>query len=284
MESVKLASLIKDVNDVYSLPDIYYKIDSVINDPRASTSKIGAIISEDTGLSARLLRLANSAYFNFPAKVDSISKAVSIIGTRQLRDLVLATSVIEAFGGIPQNIVDMKSFWHHSISCGLTARIIGIEIREQNVETFFVAGLLHDIGSLIIYSKLSEIAQNLINTCQEKQALKHDVELQVLGFNHADVGGALLKEWKLPSSLCHSVHYHHHPAKLGSNSRENIVDAVHIADFLVHALQMGNSGSVMVPSVESSSWDRLKLNENSLGKMVTLLDEQFQEVSEIILG
>ncbi len=182
-------SLINDSGTVPSLPLIYEEITNTINDPNSSTNSIGDVISKDSGLTARLLRIANSALYNFPSTIDTISQAVIVIGIQQLRDLALGTSVVELFEGIADDLVNMDSFWRHSIACGIAARILATYRREANVERYFVAGVLHDIGRLIIYLKLSEEAREALVRCKGSGELLYKVEKEILGFDHAEVGG-----------------------------------------------------------------------------------------------
>ena len=151
-----LLEIIKGNEDLPSLPAIFNEVNEAVDDPRSSMGDIAEIISSDISLSARILRLVNSAFFGFPSRIDTISHAVTIIGTQQLRDLVLATAVIDLFRGIPSELVDMRSFWQHSISCGIASRILSSYHREANIEHFFVAGLLHDLGRLILYIKIPD--------------------------------------------------------------------------------------------------------------------------------
>ena len=120
--------LVEETSTVYSLPLFYERLNEAINHPRCSTYDISRIITEDQGLTARLLRLANSPMFGCYAKVDSITKAVTIIGTQQLRDLALAASVMGIFRDIPEDLLNMTSFWRHSIACGIIARHGGLRL------------------------------------------------------------------------------------------------------------------------------------------------------------
>lgn len=273
--------LVESVKKLYSLPNVYYQIDAAINDPNSSMGQIGAIISEDPALSARLLRLANSAFFNFPSKIDSISKAVSIIGTKQLRDLVLATSVVQLFKGIPGDVINMESFWRHSIACGVCARLLGTQLRENNVETYFVAGLIHDLGSLIMYSKIPESSKKIIAYCKAKEVLKSVVEAKALKFDHTEVGSLLLKSWQLPPNLIEAVACHHKPER--SRNYTSLTDAVHISDFMVHALQYGASGEQFVPPLNEKAWERFGIADTVLPKIIGLLDKQYSDAVTIIL-
>src|SRR5208283_2218048 len=142
--------LIKSDSKLAILPSTFTRLTETINDPRSSLSDIGSIISEDQSLTALLLRLANSAYFALPGKVETITHAVTVIGTQQLQDIVLATSVMGMFKGIPASLISMQEFWRHNLGCGVAGRIFATFRREANTESFFVAGILHDVGRLVM--------------------------------------------------------------------------------------------------------------------------------------
>jgi len=118
---------------VPSLPAIFNEINEAVEDPESSFTEIAEIIGGDMALSARLLKIVNSSFFGFPSKVETITHAITIVGTAQLRDLVLATTIISQFKGMPKDVVNMESFWKHSVGCGLAARIIAIFRREPNI-------------------------------------------------------------------------------------------------------------------------------------------------------
>ena len=138
--------LIKGSVRLSSLPEIYFKINDAINDPESSFGDVAEIIQNDVSLSARLLKMVNSSFYNFPSEIDTISHAISIVGTKQLRDLALATMVVTAFDGIPEDFVDMKDFWRHSVACGVSAWVIATNCLEENSERHYLTGILHDVG------------------------------------------------------------------------------------------------------------------------------------------
>ena len=161
--------LVKSCVEVSSLPMVFLRINEAISSPRTSVVDISRIIADDPGLTARLLRLVNSPLYNFPGKIETISRAVVIVGTQQLRDLALATSVLKLFEGIPGDLVTMQSFWEHSVSCGLASRILASYRQEPNVERYFVAGMLHDIGRLVIYSQAPALAREALARSREQR-------------------------------------------------------------------------------------------------------------------
>ena len=143
--------LLDGTEKLSSVSLVHERLNEAIFSKQATVDQISSIIMQDPGLTARLLRIVNSAYFGFPRKIDTISRAVMIVGTQQLHDLTLATSIVTLFRRIPEQFVSMESFWKHSVACGLAARVLAGLNRESNVERFFVAGILHDVGRLIMY-------------------------------------------------------------------------------------------------------------------------------------
>jgi HD-like signal output (HDOD) protein len=269
-------SLVNHMGTIPSLPLIYDQLNEAINDPSSSSATIGEVISNDSGLAARLLKIANSALYNFPTPIDTITQAVTVIGIQQLRDLALGTSVVELFDGISDDLVNMDSFWKHSICCGITARILATYRRESNVERYFVAGLLHDIGRLVIYLKVPDQARETLLRCKSTHELLHKAEKEIMGFDHADVGGVLLSGWKLPVNLIEAVSFHHYPMKSVGYPTESSI--VHVADILANAMQQGTSGERYVPPLAEKAWDQLGISTSILTPTIHEVDRQFKDV------
>jgi len=268
--------------EVSSLPMIYYKIDEVISRPNTSMADIGKIVGQDPGLTVRLLRLVNSAFYNFPSKVETITQALVIIGTQQLRELVLATSIVHLFQGIPKDLVNMESFWRHSIACGLTARLIATYRHEPNVERFLIAGMVHDVGRLVIYKKIGDLSRSVLVQSRALVKPLFWIEKEILGFDHAQIGRMLLQAWNLPQSLEEAVAFHHHPRLANFYPMEAAV--VHVADIVVNAFQCGTSGEHAVPPLESNAWDLIELPETILPSLLNQLRGQLDEVVYSIFG
>lgn len=241
---------------------------------------MGKIISEDQGLTARILRLANSAFFSFPSRVETITKAVTIIGTQQILDLVLATSVMELFKGIPEDLITIEAFWRHSIGCGVIARIIAIYKREPNVERFFVAGIMHDIGRLIICIKIPKMFREVVLNCREHSELLFEGERRAIGFDHAEMGDVLLDEWKIPLSLREIVACHHYP--LRAKHFPTGAAIVHIAEFMTHAMQFGRSGDTYVPPMNTRAWEMLDLPTSLISSIFDQAERHFNEALHLL--
>jgi len=268
--------LLRGCVEVSSLPMVYHRINEAINHPRASMKDIGKIISDDTGLTVRLLRLVNSAFYGFPSKIETITQALVIIGTKQLRDLALATSIVSLFKGIPKDLVNMDSFWRHSIVSGIVAKILATYRRETNIERFLIAGMLHDVGRLILYKKMGDQAREALYECQTTGALLFTMETKIMGFDHAALGRRLLNLWNLPLSLEEAVAYHHAPHQAKQYPLEAAV--VHVSDIIGNALQWGTSGERYVPALNQEAWNRIGLPTSILSPGLINLEEQVNDV------
>lgn len=267
-----------------SLPEIFYQFKKVIDDPESSFQEIGNVISKDPGLTVRLLKIVNSPFFGFPSRIETVSHAIGIIGRNQLNDLVLSTVVIDRFKGIPVQSINMKTFWKHSVACGLAASLLAARMRAANPERFFVAGLLHDIGHVAICMKLPVKVLEVSLRARLKSEPLCKVEEEVMGFNHAEVGGHLLKTWKLPESLAESVAFHHDPGKAPQYSLDATV--VHAADVIANRFNMGFSAEIDIgeSTLEASVLERIQIPEKILFSAIgEQMQQRLEETSRVFL-
>jgi len=280
--SVSAQALVAGAVEITSLPEVYTRLDAAIEDPYSNLDDVGALLADDPALAARLLRLANSALYRFPAPVETITQAITVIGTKPLRELVLATSVIDMFQHVAPELVSQESFWRHSIGCGLAARAVAAWRRESNVERFYVAGLLHDLGRLVLYLKLPERAEAALAMSRREGLALHRAEQELLGFDHADVGAELLRYWQLPAALSEAVGGHHRPQRAHDYPLETAT--VHLADILANALRYGTSGECLVPALDTVGWEALGLEVSALEPLVELVEQQYDSAVNLFLG
>jgi HD-like signal output (HDOD) protein len=268
---------------VSSLPIVYTRINEAVNNPRSSISDITEIISDDPGLTSRLLQLVNSAFYGYPGKINTISRALFIVGTQQLRDLAMGTSIINMFKGISKSLVDMDSFWRHSIACGIAAKILATYRRiGTNPEQYFVAGIVHDIGRLIIYEKIPEQASEALLLSKNEGYLLYESERKIFGFTHSDVGRLLMQIWKLPPNLEEVIAFHHQPQMASSYALETAI--IHIADIIVHGMQLGTSGEHRIPPLDSNAWDLIGLPNSILSPAMDQIEREVAEIQQVIFG
>jgi HD-like signal output (HDOD) protein len=278
--TIELDSLIKQVGKLPSLPTVYYELSQEVDSPHSSLNSIGNVIRKDQGLAVRLLKLSNSAFYGLPSKVETLEEALQLIGLHQMRDIALATTVITLFGGLPPGLVEPNQFWRHSIACAVGAALLAEENEESQPERFFVGGLLHDIGRFIMYLRLPRESGEILTRCRQSGELPCVVENEVLGFDHALLGSALIEHWRLPASLVEMVGCHHHP----NRARAAVMDAalVHVADFLASGLDLGNSGEYVVSPLSPPAWERCRIPEQRLGRLVKEMDTRSEAMSRIL--
>jgi len=267
----------QDIN-LPTLPTVFMQINDTIQNPTSSAIDIAKVIGNDINLSAKLLKIVNSAFYGFPNKIDTLTRAVTILGTKQLSTLAMGINILTAFNNIPDCLIDMKSFWMHSIACGTISRIIANYQGFQNTERLFLAGLIHDIGRLVLYNYTPINARNAIQKAKNNDRLLYELEHETMNCDHTTIGAVLLEKWKLPKSLENAVRYHHNP----KNSQDPLEPAiVHLADIMTIALGIGSSGERLVPPLEPEAWKCIGVSPNILPLMIDQLDNQLEEILRV---
>jgi putative nucleotidyltransferase with HDIG domain len=274
-------SITDGIPNLGSYSGVLREMEEVLNDPQSTLSEVGKVIEKDPSLTARLLKLANSSFFGFPSRLETVSEAITLIGIQQAQDLICASTVIEIFEGVSAELVSMESFWKHSLACGVAARQLALERRVPKPEKFFVAGLLHDVGRLALYSRAPDMARAAFDRSAQEHKLLVKAETEILGFDHAEIGQALLRGWNYPANLVHAVHFHHSPMAAGSFQLE--ASLVHLADHLVNAMQLGSSGERFAPPLNARAWERINLTIDVLEHIVEAIDDQISAVESAFI-
>lgn len=274
------AQLIRGEIQLASLPNVYTRIVETLNSPRASSGAIADIVSKDSSLSLRLLRLVNSAFYGFPSKIDSISRGVTLLGTNELTTLALGISVVRLFQDIPNELIDMESFWKHSIRCGLFAQVLASHKIGLSEEKLFVGGLLHDIGRLVMMRKIPEKYTHTILLARDEQLPLYRAEQKLLQCDHAEIGRMLANEWHLTSALTQMIGGHHNPIM---DRFPLEVCIVHVADLLAHAcgdeLLMVNQ----VPPLQIKAWEAIGLSPGILAPTIHQVDRLFHDIVRVFI-
>ena len=263
--TMQAAELVKGIAKLASLPEVCIRVNEMVDDPRSSAADIGTVISRDTALTAQLLRMANSSFYNFPSNIDTISRAVTVVGERELRYLVLALSAVRTFSNIPVEMINMASFWRHNVYCGVVARLVASKCHVLHSERLFVAGLLHDVGLLVMMNRAPDLEKQALAESESGEKQLYEAEIESFGFDHAEVGGVLLRQWNLPEALCETVTSHHDIGK-AENAR---LDAaiIHIANVIANRaeLEVGHEGPL--PQVDPRAWEVTGLSEDVMAEI-----------------
>ncbi|MCX7142872.1 MAG: HDOD domain-containing protein [Proteobacteria bacterium] len=219
--------------------------------------------------------------FFHPSAVDTVAKAVSIIGTAQIRNLALSMSVASSFEGLPNDLVSMENFWRHSLLCALSARHLARLIGRCDPDAMFTAGLLHDIGELIIFNRMPEQAkQALMSVLDSGEEIPvHEAERQVMGFDHSDVGGELAREWQLPSLLEECIAHHHDVA--GSERYRRETALVHLANILALMAEVDSLDPLDVPPFDPLAWELTGLASDCIEPAVREAQAAILEIEKL---
>ncbi len=279
---VSLKEFTQDIDNLVSLPSVGVRVNEMVNNPSSSATDIGKVISQDPALTARLLRIANSPTYGLSTQVDTVSRAVAVIGIKRIRDLVLATSTITAFDKIPNELVTMENFWRHSLYCGLAAHLLA-ELRHiKNAETLFIAGLLHDIGQLVIFRKLpQEAKQALLLSIEGPDELAlHKTEQRIIGFDHAQVGAELLRHWHFPELLIECVEFHHAPELAQKYPVETAI--VHIANSLATLAEIDSVVEEDAVLTDPAAWSVAGLGKEMIEPTVRAAQAQFATMKNLL--
>jgi len=278
----RASELVEAAQSVASPPLVYEQLMRVVNNPRSGSADIARVITEDQGLTARLLKVVNSAFFSLPWKVDSVSTAVRVVGTGQIRDLALATSVITMFDDVPGDLLDLKSFWHHCLGVGVVGRVLAKHRGQDNPERFLVAGILHDIGRLIMVMNAPLQTRAALEEARDTGRPMQECEQEHVGCTHGQVGGLLVDQWNFPVALLESVRYHHNPRRASRFPVE--AAAVHVADVAVNALGWGRSGQPRAPRLDSDAWDSLGIADPLVPALLEDASRQLDVALELLAG
>ncbi|AGW12697.1 HDOD domain-containing protein [Megalodesulfovibrio gigas] len=279
--NVSLESLVARHLKLCTLPDIYHRIVEVLQNPRSSAMHIADVVSKDVSLSARLLRLVNSPFYGFPGRIDTVQRAVTLLGSNELTTLAHGITVVREFENMRAQGLNMRRFWEHSVACGLFARALAGRKPGLSEERFFVAGLLHDIGRLVLLKEHPEHMHYAMALARVEGLTLCRAELRVFGFDHTQVASRLLRSWHFPADLERMITFHHAPLKAG-----NLLEAsfVNVADCIALALNIGSSGSPFVPSLETRAWDALETTPGVVTGAARHVERQLDDIVRMFFG
>lgn len=261
------------------VPSLVFELNEIIADPMSTAGDIAQVVNQSPSLTATLLKIVNSAYYGFRSKIDSISRAIMLIGSNEVSNLALGITIMETFRDIPKQILDVASFLEHSLSCGIVARLLAAHAKINQTEQIFVSGMLHDIGRLILCKYFPQAAKAMFEEAVRTQQSLYAVERAMIGTTHTQIGRKLLTKWKLPYTLENNVYYHHNPA---ASPQPQLAAAVMLADIIVHGLDMGSSGEQKIPSFHAQAWQSMKLPVGAIKPVIEQALGQLENLRQVM--
>ncbi len=273
----KVKQVISNIRNLPTPPIVFHQIQKVISDPNSSAANVAAVLAEDPAMSVKVLKLTNSAFYGLAREIESVKHAVMIIGMEAIKNLVLSASVLDMFKNEKLDQEVQEEFWRHSLATAFCGRLLAKRLKARGMvdpDTAFSSGLLHDVGKLIISCFLPEENAKLQEArAEDKISPDYIIEERVLGFNHAQIGGFLATQWKLPKRLGDSIAYHHNPQV--SEDELPIAYLVHLGDYIARKTFISTLNEEIVCELGEGVVDYLQITEEDEMKFVALLREEY---------
>ncbi len=270
----EMLRVLDNVTDLPTLPTVYAQISHLIRDPKTSVADVAKVIEKDQAITSKILRLVNSSFFGFTRQISTIRQAVVLLGFNTIRNTVLSVSVFESFSNVTRGEFDLREFWKHALATGVIATYLDKRIRTGFQEETFVAGLLHDMGKIILNRYFQQEFEEALFYARSNQETFYESERAVIGFSHDEVGEYLADKWQLPYSLGEAIALHHQPGNIRSNP--TLVSLIHLANSVAHKLNFGFSGSFKSPAISNFAMEELNLKP----EQITELEEESGKILE----
>lgn len=280
VEIVDPERIVAHESELASFPDTYLKLRQEIASPQASVKSLSELVSQDISLSAKLLKLVNSPMYAYTEPVDSIERAISLVGIKELSTLALGVTAINYFQGIPPELIDMGTFWRHSIFCGILAKIIAQFLGEKPEERFFIAGLLHDAGRLILFKEMPYASTDALLYARSNMVPPVEAERITFNFIHTDVSTQLLRQWKFPQHLSDLINFHHDPLQAPT---PRLAAIIHTADAFANAVQIAGGNLYLQPDFCDAAWDLFQFPPGMVQRIMAEFEIQGEAIIRAIL-
>ncbi|MEW6220165.1 MAG: HDOD domain-containing protein [Thermodesulfobacteriota bacterium] len=261
---------LKELKNLPTLPGIVAKLTRMAENPDTTTDQMGRVIAQDHILSAKLLKLVNSAFYGFPQRISSLSSAIILLGFNVIKSLIISASIFEL---MEQHDVEL---WQHSLGCAVVANELARRLQVSDPEEVSTAALLHDLGKVAMKLELPGPYQEIGAMVRQRHIPRYQAELECLGLQHAEAGGWLARFWMFPDRLVEPILLHHAPEEAKINPQACAI--VHFGDILVRGLGYGHGDDVWVPPLSKKAWDILRLSREDLDDLLAVVEEKLWDV------
>lgn len=288
MEHPKTADeLIQKVDELPTLPSIVFELNQIINDPLSAAADVEKVMLNDQALTSKVLKLVNSAYYAIPGGVSNLKRAIVYLGFDTVQQLVLTASVLDTMDSEgDQGGLDLSQFWLHSMGVAMASETIAKTLNHKSPADLFTAGLLHDLGKVVLHMASPETLKYSIETANEKSMSLHEAENELSIVKHAELGKVLTEKWRLPRPIQLTALYHH---ETNTESRENvspevneIIDIVILGNLLIHALKFGKSGHAKVGGAPKALLARLNIAPEKVKEIAKKIKDVLQNAEAFL--
>ncbi len=274
METIR--RVLRGVEEFPTLPTIYTALSEVMANPNATPSDAADVIARDQSAAAKLLKTANSSLYGFRGKIDSITQAIFFIGFEEVKNIVLTLGILDIFKKTKFNhSFNPVELWKHSLAVGAITRNLGAQSGVTNLENYFIAGIMHDIGKLLFFRSIEQDYLKTITYAQDNMINIRDAEAEILGVTHTVAGELIAEKWKLPGSLKSAIR--HHYSGVVDGRIDKMVACVHLANIIARMYELGETGDNLVPEPNINIWNVLAFKEDIFGQIFPKIMNDYEE-------
>lgn len=280
-EGSNLKELVDQVEDLPTLPTVVTRLVTLVDDSETSADDLNAVITQDPSLTAKVLKLVNSAFYGFSREISTVTEAVVILGFDAIKSLALSASVFDIFSGEGLERFDRVGLWKHSIATGIAAELVASWDRYPNPEEVMVSGILHNIGKMLLDLSFQEQLAKILDYVEENEVSMRQAELEIIGVAHPEIGAWLTEQWNLPESVVRGIKYYHRPMDAPEDYRA-LPLFIHIGDVLARTKNVGWTGDELSLDYHEEAWSELDLKNDDIEMLLSKLEKNLDKADEFI--
>jgi HD-like signal output (HDOD) protein len=277
---VALMKQVKEIENLPTLPTVVSEILTALENPKTSAEDVNNIISSDPALTAKILKLVNSAFFGFPREISSVTHAVVVLGFATVRNVAITASVFSSFSGKGSDVFNREAFWLHSIGTGVISQLVARHCRLSIVEDSFVAGLLHDLGKIILDEYFHDIFVECLNESCENKISFVEAEERLMDTGHHRIGYWLASKWNMPKPIIEAIAYHHHPSSAPDHPQ--IAALVHLGDAICRLQKIGSCGGEFASTIKKETFDILPIKHAQLPEILPMIEPEMKKAKILL--
>lgn len=273
--------LVSNFTRLSSLPEVYLKVRDAVESSESTVEEVAALIMSDPAMTARILKVVNSPLYGQSRRVETVTRAINMLGMQQIHDIALASSITTTFSGMPVGLMDVRKFWTASLACALAARALGKRAGLVDSERLFVVGLLSRIGHMVMYERIPQLAAVALSHAQRTQQPLYLVERQLIGCDFAAVGSELLTLWQLPATIVGMIQDHVEPQAAQSSAIGAAI--VHLAAAIADAFSAAGEAALNPNGFDSYLWEATGLTPDSVLEAEKHIRGEFAAAVEVFV-
>ncbi|NWF97855.1 MAG: HDOD domain-containing protein [Nitrospirae bacterium] len=271
--------IISSINELPVLPEVVLHINELLKKSASSIDEVADLIEKDSALSSKVLRLANSSYYGLSSQVDSVSRAIIVLGFNNVCNVVTSIGVSAIFKENYKGIgIDLSGLWIHTLGCAVASKVLMSLKNDSESEKAFICGILHDIGKIIIAKTLPSEQKKVFDALKKSNKTISELENEIIGTDHAKVGFAIAKKWRFPDYILDVIRFHHIPHL--SKEASDITVSVHLGNAIAKALSLGISTDPKVAIIAPDLWKQIGIDEKKIHSVISAIQNEFDLAME----